>query len=47
MKKLQLLFLLLLPIWLAGQTDAARQIDSLVDLSKTLMNQGKSRFTDA
>jgi CHAT domain-containing protein len=47
MKKLLPVFLLLLPLWLAGQTDAVRPIDSLVNLSKTLSNQGKSRFSDA
>jgi CHAT domain-containing protein len=47
MKKLLPVLLIFLPILLAGQVDAARQIDSLINLSKTMMNQGKSGFAEA
>ncbi|HAD11702.1 MAG TPA: hypothetical protein DCF33_04600, partial [Saprospirales bacterium] len=47
MKQCLPIFLLFLPAWLVGQPDINRQIDSLLDRSKSLMPQGKSRYVDA
>lgn len=47
MEKLLSVLLIFLPLLLEGQADVARQIDSLVILSQTMMGQGKSGFNEA